>query len=141
MAEFGAFVARHPTLFTALAVIVGLIIWVETRRATRGFKDVPPAEAVRFMNHDGALMLDVREDSELVNGSVTDAKHLPLELLKQRLEEIDEYKERPVIAYCGTGQRSAQACAILRKHGFQQVYNLKGGLNAWKGEGLPVVKR
>ena len=141
MGEFGAFIARHPALFTVLALIVGLIIWAETRRLTRGFKDISPAEAVRAMNHDGALMLDVRDDSELVKGFITGAKHLPLEVLEQRWEEIATEKEQPVIAYCGTGQRSAQACAMLRKHGFQQIFNLKGGLSAWKGEGLPVVKK
>lgn len=135
------FISTQPLLFLMLAVIIALIVWTEVRRFTRGYKDIAPSEAVQLINHDDALVLDVREDAELGQGSIRGAKHVPLSVLKQRVEELAKYRETPVITYCRSGSRSGHASALLLKHEFQRVFNMKGGLIAWENAELPIAKR
>ena len=141
MSEFSVFVSNNLFLFLALSVIVALILRMELKRVLRGFKDVTPAEAVTLINREDAFVLDVREDNELAQGKIAGAKHIALSVLKQRVEEIKEAAEKPVIAYCKTGMRSSHACEILKQHNFSNVVNLKGGVTAWQTANLPLVKK
>lgn len=138
---YSEFIANNFVLFAALGIILALILRMEIKRAMRGFKAVTPAEAVRFINKDDALVLDIREGNELGQGSIRGAKHLALSILKQRTEDLQDYIEKPIIAYCKTGTRSTEACEILKKNNFSNVMTLKGGIEAWKMDNLPVVKK
>jgi rhodanese-related sulfurtransferase len=135
------FVTNNPILFVLLAVILGLIGWTEWRRFTRAFKEISPAEAVRLINREDALVLDVREDSELKSGKIQGAKHIPFSVLKQRVGELKVFRDRAMIISCGAGLRSGQASDVLRKHDFHKLYSLKGGIAAWQSANLPLVKR
>lgn len=141
MAQFGDFVANHWMLMSALVFIVTLIVVTELKRKVLGFADIKPQEAVRLMNQEEAIALDVRDDKEFRSGHILNAVHIPLPLLEERLQELDAQKDKPVIAYCRTGQRSAQAAVVLRKQGFERVYKLGGGVLAWQGAGLPLTKK
>ena len=134
------FISNNFVLFAGLGIIIALILRMEIKRALRGFKAVTPAEAVRFINKEDALVLDVRESNELAQGSIKGAKHLALSVLKQRVEELKEHTDKPIIAYCKAGNRSNEACEILKKNNFPNVMSLKGGIEAWKVDNLPVVK-
>lgn len=137
MEQYIEFIGKNPILFIILAVIVGMIVWTELRRFTRGFKDLTPLQVVQMMNHDNALLLDVREDAELNQGRISGAKHIPLSVLKQRIEELRKYCDKPIIAFCRSGNRSVQACSMLKKHQFENVFHMKGGLLAWESAQLP----
>jgi rhodanese-related sulfurtransferase len=140
MGQFLEFAGNHPLLFAALILIVLMIIMNESRRRLLGFKEVGTNEAVRLMNSENALMLDVREDKEFKEGHVINAINIPLGLLESRLKEIEEHKEKPVIVYCRTGQRAAKAGAVLQRQGFKSIYKLNGGMMAWSDAGLPVKR-
>lgn len=140
MGQFLEFAGNHPLLFAALILIILLMVMNETRRKLLGFKELGTNEAVRLMNSENALMLDVREDKEFSDGHVINAVNIPLGLLESRLKEIDEHKEKPVIVYCRTGQRAAKAGAILQRQGFKSIYKLNGGMMAWSDAGLPVKR-
>ena len=114
---------------------------MEIKRALSGTQTVTPAQAVQLINKEDALILDIREDNELVQGSIRGSKHYALSVLKQRLDELKQYADKPVIAYCKMGNRSNEACNILRQNNFTNVVSLKGGIEAWKTENLPVVKK
>jgi rhodanese-related sulfurtransferase len=105
-----------------------------------GIKQVGPQEAVMLFNHEDALVLDVRENSEYADGHIAKAKHIPLGQLNKRLAELDKYKDKPIVAVCRTGSRSGHACGMLRKAGFGNVSNLAGGISAWEQAGLPKEK-
>jgi rhodanese-related sulfurtransferase len=105
-----------------------------------GIKQVGPQEAVMLFNHDEALILDVRENSEFKDGHISKAKHIPLGQLKTRVGELDKFKDKPVVAVCRSGSRSGHACGMLRKQGFSNVNNLAGGMMAWEQAGLPKEK-
>jgi rhodanese-related sulfurtransferase len=76
------------------------------------------------------LLLDVRQQDEydFVN---LDGTLIPLGQLSQRITEIDAYKDKDVVVMCRTGSRSGQAARILVREGFQNVYNLSGGITGW----------
>ncbi len=109
------------------------------RQGFRGGNELSPTEAVQLMNRD-ALVLDVREDVEFAHGHIADARHIPLAQLEGRVGELHDWKEKAVVVNCQSGMRSAKACAVLKRLGFTQVYNLAGGLAAWQGAKLPVTK-
>jgi rhodanese-related sulfurtransferase len=81
-------------------------------------------------------LLDVRTDPEVARGFIAGAKHVPLNQLPMRYGELDP--QGPLVVYCQSGARSAQACAWLIEHGFGQVHNLQGGIAAWARAGLPL---
>lgn len=140
MSQFIEFAIRHWDLFVALAIILFMMFSGGLTSRLRGFTEIGPAEAVQLINHDGAALLDVREDKEFQDGHILDAIHIPLGKLAGRLGELDELKSKPLVISCRSGHRSATACAQLRKNGFETVYNLKGGVMAWQSAGLPLQK-
>jgi rhodanese-related sulfurtransferase len=105
-----------------------------------GVKQVSPQEAVLLFNHEDAMVLDVREQSEWLDGHISKAKHIPLGQLKNRLADLDKFKNKPIVAVCRSGNRSGRACGILKKAGFENVHNLSGGMMAWQQAGLPHEK-
>jgi rhodanese-related sulfurtransferase len=141
MDRYIEFVKTNPILFIMLGIIIGLILWSELRRFTRGFKEVSPLEAVQLINHEAALLLDIREDPELNQGRIAGARHIPLSVLKQRMQELDTFRDRPVITFCRSGTRSTQASDLLLKSQFHKVFHMKGGLIAWENADLPKIKK
>lgn len=141
MQEYLHFVSNHALLFAALVAVVVTIIWTEAQRFAGGVKHLSASEAVILMNQDDAVVLDVREDAELKEGTIGKAKHIPLSTLDQRLRELDKHRDKTIIAYCRSGARSSRACSKLRKAGFEKVVNLRGGILAWREANLPVRKR
>lgn len=140
MGQYSEFIGNHPFLFGALLLIIVLLLMNESRRKLFNFKEVSPNGAVRLMNDESLLVLDVREDKEFNEGHIINAVHIPVGLLEERLEEIEEYKSKPVIVYCRTGQRAATVGLKLRQQGFQSIYRLSGGMLAWKEANMPLAK-
>jgi len=135
------FLANHPFLTGALIAVIGMILFTEFRRLTRKYRTLSPAEAVRVINQDDTLVLDVREDSEVASGRIAGAKHIPLGSLPKRMGDIEKHKDTPVVVYCRSGNRSAVAASQLTAAGFQDVVNLQGGVQAWQTAGMPLKKK
>ncbi len=141
MQEYLDFIQNHPLLVGGFFAILALIVISEVKRATQRFKDISTQELVTMINDSDPLLLDVRENNEVAQGKLKGAKHIPLGALKNRLNEIESHKNKPLVIYCRSGNRSANAAHTLTKQGFEDVYNLKGGIVAWEGNNLPVVKK
>lgn len=141
MEEYLVFARSHPVLILGLVAVLGMIIWTEIGRLTRKYKQVNSTQAVQVLNQEGSVVLDVREDGEVKGGKIKGARHIPLGQLKNRLTELEQAKEKPVLVYCRSGSRSAHACHLMTKAGFQDVSNLAGGIMAWESANLPVSKR
>jgi len=139
--EYLVFARNHPMLIVGLVGILGMIIWSEFSRITRKYQQVNTTQAVQIFNQDGAVVLDVREESEVRGGKLKGAKHIPLGQLKNRLVELESSKAKPILVYCRSGSRSAHACDLMTKAGFENVSNLAGGITAWESANLPVSKR
>lgn len=93
-------------------------------------------DGVRALQDSGAVLLDVRSRQEHRAGHAPGAKNVPVDQLGDRLREIAS--TRTVLTICQSGGRSARAAAILRDHGVQEVYDVRGGMTAWQRAGLPV---
>ena len=133
------YIARHPFLVGGTAVLALAVIAYEVSRARSGGQAVGPMDAVRLMNQ-GALLVDVRSREEFEGGHVLDARHLPQEEVAGAAESLKKYRDKPVIVCCESGMRSGAAARVLKAQGFAKVVNLRGGLAAWRGDNLPLVK-
>jgi rhodanese-related sulfurtransferase len=125
----------------SLAVISGMmLLWSYFGNKFRGIKEVNPSEALQLINHKNAIVLDVREQSEYDAGHILHAKLMPLGKLKERVGELEKYRDSSILVVCRTGNRSGTACFILGRQGFGQAYNLAGGVQAWQQANLPLEK-
>ncbi len=132
---------QNNYLIVGLALVSGMmLLWPFISRLLGGAKQLDTLEAVQKINHDDALVIDVREPAEVAQGKIARAKLIPLGELKNRIGELEKHKTKPIIMVCRSGSRSAGACGILSKQGFSEVYNLAGGMIAWQQSNLPVEK-
>jgi rhodanese-related sulfurtransferase len=140
MNRFFEYVVHHPFLVAAAAILAVLGLVFELRHRASGSNAVAPADAVRLAN-SGALLLDVRDSQEYEAGHIIEARSLPAAELGAKAETLlKKYKEKPVIVYCESGAASGAAARTLRAAGFSKVVTLRGGLQSWRQENLPLVK-
>lgn len=133
------YAARHPLLAGGTVLLALAVAAYEFSRVRSGGQAVGPTEAVRLMNQ-GAALVDVRSKAEFDSGHILDARHVPQEELAQAAESLKRLKEKVVIVCCESGMRSGAAARVLQAQGFTKVVNLRGGLQAWRTENLPLVK-
>ena len=102
------------------------------------YKTISVSDARAMMeSSSNLLVVDVRTPQEYMQGHLKGAINIPLSDLSLRMGELE--KDRPILVYCQTGYRSAQASSILVKAGFVKIYNLEGGIMAWVSSGYPTV--
>ncbi len=102
-----------------------------------------PGEVATLLRSDPPpVVLDVREPEEFVGvlGHIEGALLVPMDALGARLPKLAGLSDRPVVVVCRAGARSASAAVILQQAGFPLVYNLRGGMVAWRAAGLPVQR-
>jgi rhodanese-related sulfurtransferase len=133
------FISNNPVLFILFFVILAFIIFNEYKTLTQKFKNITPQEAVFIINND-AFILDVREKSELGQGSIKNSIHISFSSVKSSLDSIKKYSNKPTIVYCKSGVRSSSVSNMLTKNNFDEVYMIKGGFEAWVSDNLPIVK-
>jgi rhodanese-related sulfurtransferase len=138
--ELLPFLAKNWPVALVTVVSGLMLLWPALRRLASPVREVGTLDATRLMNHENALLLDVREDQEVEAGRLPNAVHIPLSQLAGRAGELAKSTKRPVIVYCERGQRGASAAGLLGKTGFERVYLLRGGFRAWRDAGLPVQK-
>jgi thiosulfate/3-mercaptopyruvate sulfurtransferase len=132
------FAGNHTLLVFALVTSLMLAIFTELRRKATGMLAVQPTDAVKLINND-AVVLDMRSAESYARGHIVGARNVPIDELEGHLEKLERYKNKPVVAVCDAGITSSKGVSKLRNSGFESVYNLKGGMNAWGQAGLPVV--
>lgn len=141
MAQLMEFASANLMLVAALAVITALIIKTEISSKFNKTRQLNVNDAVRLMNDEDVIVLDVRESSEYSNGHIRDALHIPMSALTSRITELEKHKNKQILAYCRSGSRSNSACNTLSKQGFEKVSNLAGGIMAWTSANLPITTK
>ena len=136
--EIGTFIQQNLTWSALAAISGGMLFWDLLRG---GGPSLSAAEATLMLNREDGIVIDVRETSEWDGGHIPNARHIALGQLGKRISEIEKFKSQPVVVCCASGNRSSSACGVLRRAGFEKVYNLSGGLGAWKEAGLPVTTK
>jgi rhodanese-related sulfurtransferase len=138
ISQLTEFVTNHALLVLALVAILAMLIGGELRHRIGGVKDIGPVDATRMLNHDNAIMIDMRTDKDYRAGHIVNAMHAPDS--DKNISRLEKYRDRPVIVYCRSGNQSVGVCRRLSKQGFASVYNLKGGIQGWQRADLPLSR-
>jgi len=140
MEHIPEFVANHLFLFSLLSAILALLLWNIFGNSVSGIVEIAPMEATRMMNHDKAIVFDLRAEKEFADGHIINAINTPAEKLSEQTDGLVKYKGRPIILTCKHGSDSVRAARILKHKEFEKIYYLKGGLQAWRNANLPLVR-
>ncbi|MFN2104704.1 MAG: rhodanese-like domain-containing protein [Candidatus Promineifilaceae bacterium] len=137
--QLSEFAVNHLLLVAAFIGILAMLAGNELRHHFGKVRDVTPTEATRLINHENAVLVDIRNDKDYRDGHVVNAVHVTAEK-NEAVGKLEKYRDRPLIVCCRSGNQSRSLSAALSKKGFASVYNLKGGLHAWQQAGLPLSK-
>ncbi|MDO8420334.1 MAG: rhodanese-like domain-containing protein [Rubrivivax sp.] len=122
-----------------LAFVSGaMLVWPMVRRGG-GSMSVGTAEAVRLINREKGVLIDVGEPAEFAAGHAAGARSVPLGKL-EGAKEVPSNKTLPLVLLCASGARANRAAALLRKAGHEKAVSLAGGTAAWRDAGLPIDK-
>lgn len=102
------------------------------------FTELSARESFSLIQNEEPLILDVRTELEFRRGHLENAVLIPVQDLANRLEELADARNRKVLIYCRSGNRSTVAGEILMRNGFTDLYNLRYGIREWEREGLPI---
>jgi rhodanese-related sulfurtransferase len=135
------FLIQNWLLVLAALTSGALLLWPQFGRgAGGGATRVDTTEAVRLMNREKAVLLDVSEPTEHAAGHPAGARNVPLGSLDGAGAKLPSNKALPIVLVCPTGARAGRAVGLLKKQGHERVYTLAGGLNAWRAANLPIEK-
>ncbi len=115
-----------------------LLLW-PSLSPQMGGASVGTAEAVRLINREKAVLIDVGEPAEYAQGHATGARNVPMAALATS-KDVPSNKALPVVLLCPTGARAARAAAQLRKQGHERAIAVSGGNKAWREANLPLEK-
>lgn len=137
MEQLSGFIANHPLMVMAFVVLAVLLIATEMRR---GGQSLAPALVGGVVNRQEGVLVDIRPDSDFRAGHIAGSVAFPQSQLPTRMDELKKYQGKPLIVVCNQGQSAGDAANLLIKAGHAPVYVLAGGITAWRGENLPVVR-
>ncbi len=132
------FAGNHPLLVGALAFSFFLLVFTELQRKARGLTNIEPQDAVKLINSD-AVVIDLRNAEAFARGHIVNAKNIPFDELQANKDKITRYAKKAIVAVCDGGMTSGKVVDSMRKSGIENVYGLKGGINAWTQANLPLV--
>ena len=120
--------------------LIAVVVFLYARRLLR-LRSIPqysPAEAAdRMKSGPRLLLLDVRTAQERSGQHIKGSMHIPLQELRGRVGELQKHKDKEIVCYCRSGNRSLSAAALLRKRGFTAA-NMKGGMVEWNSSGIKI---
>jgi len=133
------YVGNHPFLVGAAGAMALIVLGFEFRQRALSAASVSPTEAVRLMN-SGALLVDVRSANQFKDGHINGARNVPGDQIASGAAALEKLKDKTLIMCCESGTSSGAAARKLVQLGFKQVYNLRGGLAAWRQDNMPLAR-
>lgn len=130
------FVTNHWLEVSVFLAFLIALLWDNNKRAGQS---VSATEATFKINKENALVLDIRESKDFKAGHLANAVNIPYAKLAERMNELEQHKERPIILICKTGQTVSMASKMLREKGYNAL-RLSGGMMEWSNLNLPVVR-
>lgn len=137
MELFLQFVVAKWYLFAAAFVLLALLIAHESRK---GAAALTPAQLTALVNREEGVVLDVRDANDFRQGHIVESLNIPHAKVRERVGELERYRDRPLIVVCKLGQFSGSVAKALKEQGFAHVYRLGGGILEWQNAQLPLVK-
>lgn len=139
MQEFFTFLSNHSLLTGLFAITFVLVMIIEVLRASRTTFTLNSLEATQLINHQQAVVIDIRPATTYQNGHIIDAKNISAEEIQRSPKKLDKFKARPFLIVCGNGAESQKIAALLTKQGYNS-YALAGGIRSWQEASMPLVK-
>ncbi len=136
MLEFNLFLIDH--WYYTVPLFGFIVMWFMSEKRRGGVR-VSPNQLANIVNKHDGLVVDLRTKEEFEAGSITGSISIPFTDIDQRYEELIKHQTKPIILVCTLGRNSATSGDKLKKHGFTNLFVLKGGISTWQQEGLPLV--
>ncbi len=140
--EIQQFTSNHTIMVIAwFALLIALIVNIY-QGLTSKFKIIDNAHTTQLINKEEGVIFDLRTIDDFKSGHIIDSINvLPSDIKSKNIQRLEKYKSRPVILVDVNGMTSNASASLLAKQGFEKVYVLKEGINAWKAEKLPLIKK
>ena len=126
-------------LFLVAVLSGGLLLWPVLRKGGGGAGSVGTGEAVRQINREKGVLIDVSDPAEYAAAHASGARNVPLGQLEGS-KDLPTNKAVPLLLMCPTGARAGRAAALLRKAGYDKAVAVTGGTAAWREAQLPISK-
>ena len=138
--QFFEFVTNHHFLFIGLAIVTFLLIQDIISGMFRQFRSTSPMGAITLLNEEDAAVVDVSEPFDYKKGHIIDAINIPVAKFDELKDKLKPLEGRALIVACQSGNRSNHAGKKLTALGFEKVFILQGGMQAWLEDNLPIEK-
>jgi rhodanese-related sulfurtransferase len=135
-----SFLMAHWVLSSLFIVLFVAFIGHEMFSQSLGASMLSPEIAVDWMNHQEAVVIDVRSAPSFLEGHIVGAHNIPGNTLDKKIGTLQKYKDKPLIIVCSMGREAAKVAETLKKQGFRATV-LQGGLQGWRAIGLPLAKK
>ena len=116
-------------IFLILGIYL-LFLWARKFLLLKSLTHYSAVEVRNKLKQENILLLDVRTDTERRAQSIKGSLHIPSGQLRSRISELEKYKNKEIICYCRSGNRSLNSASLLKKRGFNSA-NMKGGIVTW----------
>ncbi len=133
------FILDNWILILAALTSGALLVWPMLKDGAAGGSTVSTSEAVRLINREKGVLVDVGEPAEYAAGHATGARNVPFGQL-EGAKALPTNKALPLVLLCPSGARAGKAAALLRKAGYANAVAVSGGTAAWREAGLPIEK-
>ena len=134
------FVQLHLMLSLLWVALLGAVVYSYLMPLLSGVKGIPYQQTTQLINQRDAAIVDIRTAEQFRKGHIAGATNLPESQLKSGVPAALD-RQKPVIVVCDAGNKASVTARTLKKAGFGEVYYMQGGLNAWTGANLPLVKK
>lgn len=140
MAQLIEFAGNHFLLVGGFILVASLLIQ-DLITGGMGKGSIDPKGATDLINHQSAVVIDVRPSSDFSKGHIINAVNIPMNGFSGQIDKLRKHQEQPIVVNCRSGAQSSLACRQLRKAGFKQVFNLQGGIMAWQNANFPISRK
>lgn len=137
--ELLIFFAKHWALSGLFVALLLALVWYEFYGQSGGMPQLLPQQAVSLMNQDKLIIVDLRAVEQFNTGHIINAKNIATADLSGH-KFLNKHKTQTIMLVCAQGQQSTAAAQQLHKAGFTDVKVLRGGLQAWRAQNLPLTK-
>lgn len=141
MTELINFLWKHWLLSGGFGILLVLLLINEIRQQIVGRDQLDAQGTVRMINHNHAVLVDIRDPDSFAKAHIVGAINVPKEQFSEKVNLLNKYKEKPIILLCATGSTAPFIIVQLKKMGFEQVYCLAGGILAWQTDNLPLITK
>ncbi len=134
------FIGNHPILSLMFVGLLVLLVHNEVTLRFRGFKAVTPAQLTALINQKNAALIDVSAKGDFEKGHIVNSINVLPSTVDPQDKKLTQLKDQVVGVCCKNGVQSEQVCKKLVKAGYNQLFWLKGGVQAWAADQLPLTR-